>query len=295
MMRAPIAAIVAVTCLTAAAPAAAAPAKAEADGRFALDLDAVQGLLAVQRLDGWLLYDFHGQNRIAEALVAPAREADKRWFYFVPAEGEPALVAHRSDLTRFADAPGRKIGYTGYRDLERALHDLLRGKDRVAMEFAPSSGVPGLTRVDPGTVDLVRSQGVKVVSSADLVQFTKSIWGPNGRVAHYVAAHHLERLYRDAIAFIAARIRAGRPVTEYDVQQHIVHGYDIRGIAGPPPVVATSAHATCSSSPSPVASSAPRARSTPRRASPPTSAPRCRRGCARCSAWSSAHATPPSR
>jgi Xaa-Pro aminopeptidase len=92
--------------------------------------------------------------------------------------------------------------------------------------------------VDAGTVDLVRKSGVQVRSSADLVQFTKSLWGPEGRVAHYLATHHLNKLRQEAFHFIAEHIRAGRPVTEYDVQRFLQEGARVRGLKGFPVVAA---------------------------------------------------------
>jgi Xaa-Pro aminopeptidase len=216
--------------------ASAQPDDAEIRSRF--DLEAVQGMLAVQRLDGWLLYDNAAQNPIAVELVNPAGRVGKRWFYLIPAKGQPIALVHKSEVGSFERVPGRKIEYTGHRDLKQGLRAMLKGTRRVAMEYAPKSSIPSLTRVDAGTAGLVRSVGIKIQSSANLVQFTKSLWGPRGRIAHYVAVHHLVKLRDEALAFVAERVQRGTSVTEYDVQQLIVRGYKVRGIEGGLPSVA---------------------------------------------------------
>jgi Xaa-Pro aminopeptidase len=230
----PLAVCLAALSLASPRPVAAAPAAR-------LDVEAAQAILAVQRLDGWLLAQNAGQNSIAAELVGPGPGTTRQWFYFVPARGAPVALVHKSELGAFDDVPGRKIEYAGYRDLKAGLRTMLKGAKRVAMEYAPDSRIPTLTRVDAATVALVRSQGIKISSSAELVQFTKSLWGPEGRVAHYVAMHHLARLKDAALAHVAAELRAGRRLTEYDLQQFILRGYRMRGLDGPAPVVAAGA------------------------------------------------------
>jgi Xaa-Pro dipeptidase len=218
--------------------AAPAVAQSERPAR-GIDVEAAQGILAVQGLDGWLLAQSGGSaNPIAVELVAPAGATSHPWFYFIPAQGDPVALAHQSDMAAFAAAPGKKQEYAAERDLRGALRGILKGSRRVAMEYAPRSGIPSLTRVDAATVGLVRGLGVKVASSAELVQFTKSLWGPEGRVAHYLAIHHLARLKDAALAHVAGELRAGRPVTELDVQRFLQRGFETRGLDGPPPIVA---------------------------------------------------------
>lgn len=204
------------------------------------DLTAVQGLLAVQRLDGWLLYDRDGSNPIAVRLVAPDGHPQRAWFYMIPARGEPVALVHVSEQRLFDKLPGKKLTYLGYRDLGKQIAALLNTSrvKSIAIEYSPKAAVPNMSRVDAGTVELIRAAGVTVKSSDTLVQFTKAIWGDPGRTAHYVAVHHLVELRKDALAFVTQRLQARQPVTEYEVQQRIMHGMVVRGLAGPPPVVA---------------------------------------------------------
>jgi len=202
------------------------------------DLTAVQGLLAVQHLDAWLLYDRDGQNPIAFRLVKPDGRPQRAWFYMIPAKGDPIAVVHSSEVRNFEQIPGKKLTYLGYRDLEKQMRAMLKGVKSIALEYSPKAAVPNVSRVDAGTIELVRAAGVQVRSSETLVQYTKAIWGDPGRTAHYVAVHHVVEMRKEALAFIVKRIAAREPVTEYDVQQQIMHNMTVRGLVGPPPVVA---------------------------------------------------------
>lgn len=202
------------------------------------DIGVVQGLLAVAQLDGWLLYDRDGSNPIAVRLVAPEGRPQRAWFYIIPARGEPVALVHTSEARNFDKLPGKKLTYLGYRDLAKQLGLLLKGIKSVAVEYSPRAAVPNVSRVDGGTLEMIRAAGVNVRSSDTLVQYTKAIWGDAGRTAHYVAAHHIEELRKEALAYVAKQLNAHAAVSEYDVQQRLVHGMQIRGLVGPPPVVA---------------------------------------------------------
>ena len=202
------------------------------------DVAAVQGLLAVQRLDGWLLFDRDGMNPIAERLVQPDGHTTRAWFYLVPAQGQPTTLCHVSELHAFEKLPGKKLTYQGYRDFEKALKDALKGVKTVALEYSPKGAIATVSRIDAGTLEVIRATGVQVRSSDTLVQYTKAMWGDVGRTAHAVAAHHLVELRKDALAWAAQRIAAGQAVSEYELQQRIAHGMMLRGIVGPTPAVA---------------------------------------------------------
>jgi Xaa-Pro dipeptidase len=206
------------------------------------DVPAVQGLLAVQRLDGWLLFDRDGENPIAERLVAPDGHPTRLWFYMIPAHGMPIALIHATERRSFDHLAGTKLTYQGYRDLDKQLRAMLKGIKSVAVEYSAKAAVPAVSRVDAGTLEVIRAAGVQVRSSDTLVQFTKAIWGDAGRTAHYVAVHHVVELRKEALALVAKRLHGGEPVTEHDVQQEILRGMTMRGLVGPPPVVAAGAN-----------------------------------------------------
>lgn len=222
--------------ITGTGAAAVSVTEAQPVGRF--DLAAVQGLLAVQNLDGWLIADHAGQNPVARSLVAVEGSATRRWFYLIPRAGEPTILCHTSECASFSNVPGMRITYTGYRDLDKILRAMLKGKKALAMEYSPKGSLPSLSRVDAGTIELVRAAGVTVKSSDPLVQFAKATWGPEGRKKHYIAVHHLVELRKDALAYIGNKLSAGSSVTEREVQARIEKGMMTRGLVGPAPIVA---------------------------------------------------------
>ena len=202
------------------------------------DVAAVQGLLAVQRLDGWLLFDRDGENPIARRLVAPEGHPTRSWFYMIPARGQPVALVHDAEKHHFEHLAGTKLTYHGYRDLDTQLRAMLKGVRTVAVEYSPRAAVPSVSRVDAGTLEVIRGAGVQVRSSDTLVQYTKAIWGDRGRIAHYVAVHHIVELRKEALAYVAKQLAANAPVSEYDVQQRLMRGMTMRGLVGASPVVA---------------------------------------------------------
>ena len=202
------------------------------------DVSAVQGLLAVQRLDGWLLFDRDGANPIARRLVAPDGNPTRPWFYMIPAKGQPVALVHDAEKRSFEHLPGTKLSYKGYRDFDAQLKTLLKGRGTIAVEYSPKAAVPSVSRVDAGTLEMIRAAGVQVRSSDTLVQYTKAIWGDPGRTAHHIAVHHLTELRKEALAFVAKQLAANQLVTEYDLQQRLTKGITMRGLTGPAPVVA---------------------------------------------------------
>ena len=188
-----------------------------------IDISAIQGALRAEGLDGWLLYDFRGLNPIAADLTGVARQAGhlatRRWYYLIPATGEPRALVHAIESQALAHLPGTTERYAGREQLEAGLRRLVDGTSRVAMEYSPRCAIPYLARVDAGTIELVRGFGVDVVSSGDLVQRFSAAWGEAEIAMHRAASDGLHRVKERAFEAIARCIGANRPTTEYDIQQ----------------------------------------------------------------------------
>jgi Xaa-Pro aminopeptidase len=187
-----------------------------------LDVGAVQKALHEQSLDGWLWYDFQGANPIAQRMAGlggGGHLASRRWFYLIPARGEPRGLVHAIERHNLDRLPGSKTQYAGRADLESGLKTLLSGTQRIAMEYSPKGAIPYVSRVDAGTIELVRAQGVEVVSSGDLIQQFEAHWSAEAIQSHYQAAEKLYRVKDRAFEAAAARIRDHVPTTEYDLQQ----------------------------------------------------------------------------
>lgn len=187
-----------------------------------LDVSAVQQALQAEGLDGWLWYDFQGANPIAQRMAGLAdaeHMASRRWFYLIPATGEPRALVHAIEKHNLDALPGDKTAYAGRTELEAGLKRLLSGSKRVAMEYSPNGAIPYVSRVDAGTIELVRGQGVEVVSSGDLVQQFEARWSPEAIASHRTASDKLYRIKDRAFEAVAERMRNGVPTTEYDIRQ----------------------------------------------------------------------------
>ena len=200
---------------------------------MSLDVGAVQRALREQGLDGWLWYDFQGANPIAQRMAGlntGGHMATRRWFYFIPAAGEPRGLVHAIEKHNLDRLPGAKTDYAGRAQLESGLKELLNGSRRVAMEYSPNGAIPYVSRVDAGTIELVRGQGIDVVSSGDLVQQFEAQWGDEGVRTHRLASEKLYRIKDRAFGAVAERIRANRRVTEYEIQQLMWQWFDEEGL-----------------------------------------------------------------
>jgi Xaa-Pro dipeptidase len=211
---------------------------------MALDVPAIQAALAAEAVDGWLLYDFHGANPIAAKLAGQTGKlATRRWFYLIPAHGEPRGLVHAIERHNLDALPGVKTTYAGRARLEFELQRLLDGCRRVAMEYSPACAIPYISRVDAGTVEAVRQAGVDVVSSGDLVQQFEALWSPEALATHRAASDRLYRIKDRAFHEIGRRVRGGVETTEYAVQQAMVSWFAEEGlVSDSAPVVAAQEH-----------------------------------------------------
>ncbi len=212
-----------------------------------LDVSAVQAALRAARLDGWLLYDFHGSNPVARrltGLAAGGHMTTRRWFYLIPTDGAPRGLVHKIERGTLAHLPGASAEYAGRVELETGLKALLAGLRTIAMEYSPRGAIPYVSRVDAGTVELVRDQGVHVVSSGDLIQQFEAVWSAEGFTTHRAAAERLYRVKDRAFAAIGTRLRDGVRTTEHDIQSLMMEWFAEEGlVTDHPPIVATQANA----------------------------------------------------
>jgi Xaa-Pro aminopeptidase len=187
------------------------------------DLAAVRAALAEEQLDGWLLYDFRGINPIAidvtRAGLQGGHLATRRWYYLIPAAGEPRALVHAIEPHTLDHLPGQVARYARREELEAGIRSLVGGARRIAMEYSPGCAIPYISRVDAGTVELVRQQGVEVVSSGDLVQRFSAVWNAAQIASHRDAANKLHAIKDRAFDAIARRIRDRVAATEFDIQQ----------------------------------------------------------------------------
>jgi Xaa-Pro aminopeptidase len=209
------------------------------------DLAAVQAAIRDQGVDGWLLYDFRGLNVLARRIVGIAEDAHatRRWFYFVPANGEPKKLVHRIEPAVLDHLPGQATRYLKWQGLEAGVQALVFGCNRIAMEYVPRNANPYVSRVDGGTIELVKSFGLEIVSSGDLIQAFEATWDDEQWAMHQEAAQHTRSAYDVAFSFIGERIAAKGQVMETEVQARIMKHFAEHGlVTDHPPIVGVGPH-----------------------------------------------------
>ncbi|MCC7527938.1 MAG: aminopeptidase P family protein [Candidatus Melainabacteria bacterium] len=215
-----------------------------AKGQSQFDLKSVQAAIKEEELDGWLFYFFHDNDPLSLSILKlEGGHFTRRWFYFVPKAGEPVKIVHRIEMDALDFLPGEKRVYLGWKQLESVLKETLGGVKEVAMQYSPMNHIPYVARVDSGIVELVRSAGAEVCTSANLVQKFEAVWNDEQLKSHVIAAENLRKFIFAAFRFIKERINTGKSVNEYEVQQFICKLYEEHGmITSSPPIVAVNSH-----------------------------------------------------
>ena len=205
----------------------------------------IQTALQAAQLDGWLFYDFRHSDPLAYRILKldPHTHATRRWYYFVPATGEPTKIVHRIEDDKLDALPGNRNIYLKWQVQHEYLKNALGTAKRIAMQYSPLNAIPYISRVDAGTIELVRSFEGEVVTSAELVQQFEAVWSPAQKAMHITAAENVHRIIHEAYAEIARGIRGGEAVTEYGIQQFMMGRFADAGmICDAPPIVAVNAN-----------------------------------------------------
>ena len=214
---------------------------------FALRVEKIQAAIARYELDGWLFCDFHNRDLISYRVLGleSGKFTSRRWFYFIPANGEPVRLVHAVEKRKLDPLPGRKIVYLAWEELHASLHEILGAPGNIAMQYSPMNNIPYVDLADPGLVELVRSLGHQVVSSADLVQEFEAVLKPDQLSTHEQAGVKVQAIKDEAFARIESAIKSGNPQTEYEIQRYIVRRFEELGLTCDDefPIVAANAHA----------------------------------------------------
>jgi Xaa-Pro aminopeptidase len=187
-----------------------------------MDLAGIQRELRNQKLDGWLFFDHHQRDPLAYRVLGLApRMTTRRWYYMIPAVGEPCGLEHRIERGMTTGAPGQKLLYSGWSEQVDCLRRMTAGMKRVAMQYSPLCAIPYVSMVDAGTVELVRSLGVEVVTSAELIQVFEARWTAAQLESHLEAGRRVDKVRAEAFALIRERTRAGAPLSEVEVKNFV--------------------------------------------------------------------------
>jgi Xaa-Pro dipeptidase len=182
-----------------------------------MQLDAIQAALREARLDGWLFYDHHYRDPIAYRILglSDSLHITRRWYYFVPAMGEPRKLVHRVESLRLDPLPGKAQLYSSWQELEAGLRQMLTGAERIAMQYSPRNAIMYVSMVDAGTVEVLRELGKTIVSSADLVSRFQAVLTPEQEKSHYEAQAKIDAILETGFREIGQRVRSGAGTTEY--------------------------------------------------------------------------------
>ena len=214
---------------------------------MSFNLSELQSDLRAAGLSGWLFYDFRGRDPIAQRILSlPPSMRTRRWFYFVPSKGTPKKLVHKIETGSLAGVPGETLYYSAQEELRGNLKKLIGGgAKKIAMQYSPKNAIPYVAMVDAGTIELVRSTGAKIVSSADLVQKYEAVWSPEQLESHLYAGKHVDRIIAEAFELAARGVRENHPQTEYGLQQWIREQFSDAGlITEEGPDIAVNAHAS---------------------------------------------------
>ena len=211
-----------------------------------MNLTAIQSALRDAKLDGWLFFDHHERDPLAyRVLGLTGGHVTRRWYYWIPAQGEPRGLVHRIESGNLNALPGSKAVYSTWREQAEGVRALLDGARRVAMQYSPLCAIPYVANVDAGTIELVRSFGAEVVSSAELIQLFEARWTPAMLEMHLDAGRKTDQVRREAFEKVGAALKRNEAITEYEVQQFVLQRFADAGlVTNHPPIVGANASAS---------------------------------------------------
>ncbi len=206
-----------------------------------MDLELLQQALREHGLEAWLFYDFEHSDPIAYRVLGLSAEAisTRRWYYLLPAQGSPLKLVHRIESDRLDSLPGEKRLYSAWQEQRQRLQEMLAPFGSLAMQYSPDNQIPYISRVDAGTIELIRSFGKKVVSSADLVQLFEARWTPAALESHLEAGKRIDKIISAAFDEMGARVSAEGETNEAAIQDFILEQFKKNGlVSSDPPIVA---------------------------------------------------------
>jgi Xaa-Pro aminopeptidase len=209
-----------------------------------MNLPAIQAALRERNIDAWLFYDHHHRDPIAYRLLGlpSSLMVTRRWFYLIPASGEPVKLVHKIEAGHLDSLPGSKRQYAGWQELFAGIKDILAPYHDIAMQYSPNNSVFTVSLVDAGTVEIVRGVGKNVVSSADLVALFEATWTEEQIQTHYAARDAVDRITAAAFQEIGRRARNGG-TTEFAMQQWFMEAFGRENlVTDDPPIVAVNAN-----------------------------------------------------
>jgi len=196
-------------------------------------IQSIQAALRTNKIDGWLFYDFWKRNEFAQRILEYPKHIlnTRRFFYLIPASGEPQKLVHSIERWNLDHLPGEKTIFLSWQSLEEGLKKILKGVKTVAMEYSPGNAIPYISKVDAGTVETVKKCGVNVVSSMNLTQYFESRWTEEAYRDNLETAKIMRGIVDKTFKYMKDQLTTHHsPLTEYDVQQFMLKQFDANGL-----------------------------------------------------------------
>ncbi|HTC91502.1 MAG TPA: M24 family metallopeptidase [Bryobacteraceae bacterium] len=197
-----------------------------------MDIEEIQSALREEHLDGWLFFDHHQRDPLAYRILNlnPKHVATRRWYYFIPAQGDPKGLVHAIESGVLAGLPGDIRKYSSWNGQTEGLQRLLAGCRRIAMQYSPNCAIPYVSLVDGGTLELVRGAGVEIATSANLVQLFEARWTAEQLESHLEAGRRVDRIRAEAFQTIGNALALKHAITEWDINRFIRSGFEKSGM-----------------------------------------------------------------
>jgi len=195
-------------------------------------IQSIQASLRENKIDGWLLYDFWKRNEYAQRILEYPKHIlnTRRFFYLIPANGTPLKLVHSIERWNLDHLPGEKTIFLSWKSLEEGLEKILKGMKTIAMEYSPCNAIPYISKVDAGTIEMVKRTGVNIVSSMNLTQYFESRWTEEAYRDNLETAKIMRGIVDEAFSFMKLRIKNKEHITEYDVQQFMTTKFTDNGL-----------------------------------------------------------------
>jgi Xaa-Pro dipeptidase len=210
-----------------------------------MNLNDIQAVLRQRNFDAWLFYDHHHRDPIAYRVLGLREDqmVTRRWFYVIPAQGQPEKLVHRIEAGHLDSLPGKKREYSSWQELQQNLQEMVAPYKNLAMQYSPYNMVPYIGLVDAGTVEMIRSFGVNPVTSANLVAQFEATWNDEQIRSHFEARDAIDAITAEAFKEIGRRVRNGG-TNEFEIMQWILEAFERAGLTtdGEVPIVGANAH-----------------------------------------------------
>ncbi len=209
-----------------------------------MDLAAIQQSLRERNIDAWLFYDHHHRDPISYRVLGlpDGLMVTRRWYYLVPAEGEPLKLVHKIESGHLDSLPGKKLQYAGWQELFSNVKQMLAPHRDIAMQYSPNNFVFTISMVDAGTADMIRGLGKNIVSAADLIALFEATLTDEQIKSHFAARDVIDSVTAEAFKEIGRRVRGGGTY-EHEIQQFFMEAFRRENmVTDDPPIVAVNAN-----------------------------------------------------